>query len=59
MARMNQSTKRKLTDLENRLVAAKGEGDGAGMDWGVGASRRKLLYIGRGDKQGPPYSTGL
>ena len=31
--------------LENRLVVAKGEGVGGGMEWEVGISRCKLLYI--------------
>ena len=30
---MNLSTEEKLTDLENRLVVAKGEWEGSGMDW--------------------------
>ena len=30
MAQMNLSIERKLMDLENRLVVAKGEGEGAG-----------------------------
>ena len=32
-------------DIENRLVVAKGEGAGGGMEWEVGVSRYKLLYI--------------
>ena len=31
-------------DIENRLVVAKGEGVGGGMEWELGVSRRKLLY---------------
>ena len=31
MAQMNLSTEKKLTDLENRLVAAKGEGKEVGL----------------------------
>ena len=31
--------------LENRLVAAKGEGVAEGMEWEVGVSRCKLVYI--------------
>ena len=31
--------------IENRLVVAKGEGAGEGMEWEVGMSRCKLLYI--------------
>ena len=30
MAQMNLSTEKKLMDLENRLVVAKGEGEGVG-----------------------------
>ena len=32
-------------DIENRLVVAKGEGVGGGMECEVGVSRCKLLYI--------------
>ena len=32
-------------DIENILVVAKGEGTGGGMEWEVGVSRCKLLYI--------------
>ena len=31
-------------DIENRLVVAKGEGVGGGLEWEVGLSRCKLLY---------------
>ena len=34
-------------DIENILVVAKGEGTGGGMEWEVGVSRCKLLYIER------------
>ena len=33
------------TGTENRLLVVKGEGDGRGMEWEVGVSRCKLLYI--------------
>ena len=33
------------TDIENRLVAVKGEEGGGGIDWESGNSRGKLLYI--------------
>ena len=36
----------RLRDIENRLVVAKGEGDGREMDWEFGFSRSKLLYTG-------------
>ena len=32
-------------DIENRLVLTKGEGVGGGMEWEVGVSRYKILYI--------------
>ena len=32
-------------NIENRLVVAKQEGVGGGMEWEVGVSRCKLLYI--------------
>ena len=35
----------RITDIENRLVVAKGEGVGGGKKWEVGVSRCKLLYI--------------
>ena len=35
----------RLTDIENRLVVAKGEGRWGGMDWEFGVSICKLLYI--------------
>ena len=31
--------------IENRLVVAKGEGVGRGMEWEFGISRCKLLYM--------------
>ena len=36
MAQMNLSTEKKIMDLENRLVVAKGEGEG--MEW-IGSLR--------------------
>ena len=44
-------------DIENRLVAAKGEGVGGGMEWEVGVSRSKLLYIGWINNKVLLYST--
>ena len=35
----------RITDIENTLVIAKQEGFGGGMEWRVGVSRYKLLYI--------------
>ena len=36
MAQMNLSTEKKIMDLENRLVVAKGEGDGVGWTGSLG-----------------------
>ena len=41
---MNLFMKQKHRDIENRLMVAKGEGVGEGMEWEVGVSRCKLLY---------------
>ena len=35
----------RLTDIENRLVAAKGKGEGEGMNWEFGINICKLLYL--------------
>ena len=35
----------RLIDTENKLVAAKGEGEGVGVDWEFGVSRCKLLHL--------------
>ena len=44
MAQMNLSIEKKLMDLENRLVDAKGEGE-SGMDWESVVNRCKLLPL--------------
>ena len=36
---------KKLLDLENRLVVAKGEGRGSGMDQELGVNRCKLVHL--------------
>ena len=36
----------RVTDIENRFVVTKGEGDGGGMEWEVGISRCKLSCTG-------------
>ena len=41
MTQMNLSTKQK-EETENKLVVAKEEGFGRGMEWEVGVSRHKL-----------------
>ena len=35
----------RFTDIQNRLVVAKGKGGGSGRDWGFGVSRCKLLHL--------------
>ena len=52
---MNLSTEKKLTDLENSLVVAKGEGEGVG--W-IGVTRCKLLHLEWISNEILPYSTG-
>ena len=37
--------KKEPSYMENRLVVAKGEGEGSGMDWEFGVSRCKLLHL--------------
>ena len=44
MAQMNLSTEKRIMDLENRLVIAKGKGEG-GVDWELGVIRCKLLPL--------------
>ena len=45
------------SDIENRLVVAKGEGDGGGLDWEFGISRCFAFYTSvmyrMGKQQGP------
>ena len=43
MTRMNLSRKRKQTHVKDRFVVA--EGGGGGVDWELGVSRCRLLYI--------------
>ena len=46
MTQMNLSMKlERLTDKENMLVVAKGGRGWGGVEWEVGVSRYKLLYI--------------
>ena len=46
MAQMNLSINRnRLTDIENRLVVAKGEGEERRMDWEFGVIRCKVLHL--------------
>ena len=41
----NELIYKTVTDIENRLVVAKGKWDGGGMDWEFGTNRCKLLSI--------------
>ena len=54
---MNLSTKKKIMDMENRLVVAKGGGE-SGMDWESGCNRCKLLHLGWITSEILLYSTG-
>ena len=45
MAQMNISTEKKIIDLENRLVAARGEEEGSGRDQELGVNGCKLLLL--------------
>ena len=42
---MNFSMEKKIMDLENRLVLAKGEGEGVGVDEVLGANKCRLLPL--------------
>ena len=42
---MNLSTEKRIMNLENRLVVAKGEGEEVGVDWELGAKRCKILPL--------------
>ena len=45
MAQMNLSTDKKIMDLENRLLSAKGGGGGSGVVGELGVNRYKLLPL--------------
>ena len=44
MAKMNLQNRNRVTNIEIRLVVAKGEGSGGWKDWEFGISRCKLVY---------------
>ena len=46
MTQTNICTKQEQTHRKNRLVVAKRERAGGGIEWEAGVSKRKLLYIG-------------
>jgi len=59
MAKMNLSTEKKLMDLENRLVVAKGQGVGwSGMEWECGVNRCNLFHLEWINNEILLYSTG-
>jgi len=45
MAQMNLSTEKKIMDLENRPVVARGGRRGIGMDWELEVNRCRLLPL--------------
>ena len=47
-----------LTDIENRLVVAKGKGGGSTRNWEFGVSRCKVLHLEWTSNKVLPYSTG-
>ena len=47
-----------VTDIEKRLVAAKVEGEGSGMDGDLGVGRCKLLHLEWISNEVLLYSTG-
>ena len=49
----------RLTDLGDRFVVAKGEGDGGWMEWELGFSICKSLHIERINEKVLLYRTGL
>ena len=55
-AQMKLSAEKKLIDLENRLMVAKG--GGWGMDWESGVNRCKLLHLAWISNEILLYSTG-
>ena len=44
MAQMKLSTEKKIMDLENRLVVAKGEGDGMGWPRKLGLIEQTIAF---------------
>ena len=57
MTQMNLFIRQKQTHIENKLWLPKGKG-GGGVNWELGISRYKLLYI-KIDKQQGPYCIAL
>ena len=59
MAQMNLFAEKIHMDLGNRLVVAKGVGEGSRMDWEFGVSRGKLLHLEGVSNEILLYSTGM
>ena len=55
---MNLQNRNKHIDIELRLVVAKREGRGSGMDWEFEISKCKLLYLEWISNEILLYSTG-
>ena len=58
MTQVKLRNRNRLTGPENRLVVAKGEGGGRGMDWEFGVGRCKLLHLECINNKVLLYSTG-
>ena len=58
MAQKKLSTEKKIMDLENRLVVAKGGREGMGRDWELGVNRCRMLPLGWINNGILLYSTG-
>ena len=48
MAQTSLSIEKKLMDMENRLVVAKGEGDGVGWTGGLGLTDANYCHVWSG-----------
>ena len=55
---MNLSTEKKLMDLENKLLVAKGKGEWSGMDLVLGVNRYRLSPLEWISNEILLYSTG-
>ena len=53
-----ENTEKKIMDMEKRLVVAKGERGGSGVDWELGVNRCKLLPLEWISNEILLYSTG-
>jgi len=58
MAQITLSTEKKIMDMENRLLVAKGGGGGSGVNWEFGVNRYKLLTLECISNEALLYSTG-